>query len=46
MIADGISAGDDTERERGGEGEPGEEKHLKCRHTKPSRRRALQTRRL
>ncbi len=38
MIDDGISAGDDTERERGGEGEPGEEKHLKCRHTKASRR--------
>src|SRR5204863_8940531 len=36
MIEDGIRAGDQTERERGGEGEPGEEEHLKCGHTEAS----------
>ena len=44
MIDDGISAGDDTECERGGKGEPGEEKHLKCRHTKASRTSSTKSR--
>ena len=33
IIDDGIRAGDETECERGGEGEHGEEEHLKCSHT-------------
>ena len=37
MIDDGISAGDEAERERGGEGEHGEEEHLKCGHAESAR---------
>src|SRR4030095_2581567 len=37
MIDDGISAGDDTEGERGSEGECGEEEHLKRSDTQASR---------
>jgi hypothetical protein len=37
MIDDGISAGDEAERERGREGESGEKEHLKCGHAETGR---------
>ena len=37
MIDDRISAGDETEGERGGKGEDGEEEHLKCGHAEAGR---------
>ena len=37
VIGDGVGLGDETERERGGEGEPGEEQHLKCGDAKAGR---------
>ena len=41
----GLMIDEETERERGGRDEPGEGKHLKCRHTKASRREPIHERR-